>query len=43
LVKKIGTKSTNLYAVVADLTIKGITKPVTSDMTVNGNTAVALK
>ncbi|HWS59677.1 MAG TPA: YceI family protein [Flavobacterium sp.] len=37
--KKIGTKSANVYTVTADLTIKGITKPVTFDMTVNGNTA----
>jgi polyisoprenoid-binding protein YceI len=38
--KKIGTKSANVYTVTADLTIKGITKPVTFDMTVNGNTAI---
>ena len=37
--KKIATKSANIYTVTADLTIKGITKPVTFDMTVNGNTA----
>jgi polyisoprenoid-binding protein YceI len=37
--KKIGTKSANVYTVTADLTIKGITKPVTFDLTVNGNTA----
>ena len=37
--KKIGTISTNVYRVTADLTIKGITKPVTFDITVNGNTA----
>lgn len=37
--KKIGTKSANVYTVTADLTIKGITKPVTFDITVNGNTA----
>ena len=37
--KKIGTKSANVYNVTADLTIKGITKPVTFDLTVNGNTA----
>jgi polyisoprenoid-binding protein YceI len=41
VIKKIGTKSTNLYTVVADLTIKGITKPVTFDMAVNGNSATA--
>ena len=39
VIKKIGTKSANVYTAVADLTIKGITKPVTFDMTVNGNTA----
>jgi len=37
--KTIGTKSANVYNVTADLTIKGITKPVTFVMTVNGNTA----
>lgn len=37
--KKIGTKSANVYNVTADLTIKGITKPVTFILTVNGNTA----
>ena len=37
--KKIGTKSPNVYTVTADLTIKGITKPVVFDLTVNGNTA----
>lgn len=39
VIKKIGTKSANIYSAVADLTIKGITNPVTFDMTVNGNTA----
>jgi polyisoprenoid-binding protein YceI len=39
VIKKIGTKSANIYTAVADLTIKGITNPVTFDMTVNGNTA----
>jgi polyisoprenoid-binding protein YceI len=39
VIKKIGTKSANVYAVTADLTIKGITKPVTFDMTVTGNSA----
>ncbi|MBF0695429.1 MAG: YceI family protein [Flavobacterium sp.] len=39
--KTIATKSANNYTVTADLTIKGITKPVTFDMVVNGNTAVA--
>jgi len=38
--KKIGTtKNANVYAVTADLTIKGITKPVTFDLTVGKNTA----
>ena len=37
--KTIGTKSANVYNVTADLTIKGITKPVTFELTVNGNTA----
>jgi polyisoprenoid-binding protein YceI len=39
VIKKIGAKSANVYTAVADLTIKGITNPVTFDMTVNGNTA----
>jgi polyisoprenoid-binding protein YceI len=37
--KKIGTKAANVYTVTADLTIKGITKPVIFDITVIGNTA----
>lgn len=37
--KKIGSKAKDVYVVTADLTIKGITKPVTFDLTVNGNTA----
>lgn len=37
--KKIGAKSADVYTVTADLTIKGITKPVTFDITVAGNTA----
>jgi polyisoprenoid-binding protein YceI len=37
--KTIATKAANVYTVTADLTIKGITKPVTFDITVNGNTA----
>ena len=37
--KKIGSNAKDVYAVTADLTIKGITKPVTFDITVNGNTA----
>jgi polyisoprenoid-binding protein YceI len=37
--KTIATKAANVYTVNADLTIKGITKPVIFDMTVNGNTA----
>ena len=39
--KKIGTKSANVYNVTADLTIKGITQPISFEMTVNGNTATA--
>lgn len=38
-IKKIGLKSANVYNVTADLTIKGITKPINFIMTVNGNTA----
>jgi polyisoprenoid-binding protein YceI len=37
--KTIATKSANLYTVTADLTIKGITKPVVFDITVSGDTA----
>ncbi|MEO5776620.1 MAG: YceI family protein [Flavobacterium sp.] len=37
--KKIATKSAGLYTVTADLTIKGITNPVTFDLAVKGNTA----
>ena len=37
--KKIAAKANNTYAVTADLTIKGITNPVTFDMVVDGNTA----
>jgi polyisoprenoid-binding protein YceI len=36
---KIADKGNGLYAVTADLTIKGITNPVTFDLTVKGNTA----
>ncbi|MFC0080074.1 YceI family protein [Flavobacterium procerum] len=39
--KTIGAKSTDVYTVTADLTIKGITKPVTFDITVSGNTATS--
>ncbi|MBD0725955.1 lipid-binding protein [Flavobacterium sp. L1I52] len=39
VIKKIGSKAKNVYAVTADLTIKGITKPVNFDLAVNGNTA----
>lgn len=39
VIKTIGTKSTNVYSITADITIKGITKPITFDMTVKGNTA----
>ncbi|WP_432221201.1 YceI family protein [Flavobacterium sp. TMP13] len=37
--KTIGAKSADLYTVTADLTIKGITNPVTFDVAVKGNTA----
>ncbi|GEC72702.1 MAG TPA: YceI family protein [Flavobacterium sp.] len=37
--KKIGSKAKDIYNVTADLTIKGITKPVNFDITVKGNTA----
>jgi len=39
--KTIGTKANNTYSVTADLTIKGITNPITFDMVVNKNTASA--
>lgn len=37
--KKIATKSAGVYTVTADLTIKGITNPVTFDLTTKGNNA----
>jgi polyisoprenoid-binding protein YceI len=37
--KKISAVSSSLYKITADLTIKGITKPVTFDLTVKGNLA----
>ncbi len=37
--KKIATKANGVYTVTADLTIKGITNPVTFDLNVKGNTA----
>ncbi len=37
--KKITAKAKGVYRVIADLTIKGITNPVTFDLAVNGNTA----
>ena len=37
--KKIKAKGNNVYAVTANLTIKGKTNPVNFDLTVNGNTA----
>lgn len=37
--KKVASKGKGLYKVVADLTIKGITKPVTFDLAVKGNKA----
>ena len=39
--KKIATKAANVFAVTADLTIKGITKPVTFDLTTTANSATA--
>ncbi len=39
--KKIAAKANGVYTVTADLTIKGITNPVTFDITVKGNTASA--
>jgi polyisoprenoid-binding protein YceI len=38
---KIADKGKGVYTITADLTIKGITKPVTFDLTVKGNTASA--
>lgn len=37
--KKIAVKTNGVYSVTADLTIKGITNPVSFDLTVKGNTA----
>ena len=37
--KTISGKGKGLYSITADLTIKGITKPITFDITVVGNTA----
>ncbi len=37
--KKVATKSANVYTVTGDLTIKGITKPVTFDLTTTANSA----
>jgi polyisoprenoid-binding protein YceI len=37
--KKIATKSAGVYTVTADLTIKGISNPITFDITVKGDTA----
>jgi len=37
--KNISTKNKTNYTVTADLTIKGITKPVTFDISINGTTA----
>ncbi len=38
--KTIGTKSKNTYSVTADLTIKGITNPITFDITTTKNAAL---
>ena len=40
--KKIATKPDGLYTVTGDLTIKGITNPVTFDLAVKGNTATTV-
>ena len=37
--KKIATKANGVYTITGDLTIKGITNPVTFDMAIKGNTA----
>ena len=39
--KKVSAKAANVYTVNGDLTIKGITKPVTFDITTKANTAMA--
>lgn len=39
--KTVTPKANDVYTVVADLTIKGITKPVTFDLTVKGSNATA--
>ena len=39
--KKVSAKAANVYTVNGDLTIKGITKPVTFDLTTKANTAMA--
>ena len=39
--KKIAAKAGGVYTVTGDLTIKGITSPVTFDITVKGNTATS--
>ena len=39
--KKIATKPNGVYTVTGDLTIKGITKPITFDMTTTANKATA--
>lgn len=38
---KIAAKQNGLYTVTGDLTLKGITKPITFDITVNGNKATS--
>jgi polyisoprenoid-binding protein YceI len=39
--KTIANKGNNIYSITADLTIKGITKPIKFDLAVKGNTATA--
>jgi len=38
---KVAAKQNGVYTVTADLTLKGITKPITFDITVNGNKATS--
>ena len=38
---KVAAKQNGLYTITADLTLKGITKPITFDMLVNGSNATA--
>ena len=40
--KKVAAKANGVYTITADLTIKGITNPVTFDLAVKGNTATSV-